>query len=173
MNSMENMDSLSAFEADTWARMWACHMQLPCVLDAQLKRDSGVSYFEFQAMLKIGESPNASRRMTDLSDATAMSLSHLSRVITRLEKKGFVARIPDPNDGRVTFAALTPSGQRALASGMNGYFTELRRIFFDNVDESELETVASVLARMNAALRGVADPNSATRGPAVSTSGAA
>ncbi|WP_235839498.1 MarR family winged helix-turn-helix transcriptional regulator [Corynebacterium urinipleomorphum] len=170
---MENTDSLSDFEADTWARMWACHMQLPCVLDAQLKRDSGVSYFEFQVMLKIGESPTASRRMTDLSEATAMSLSHLSRVVTRLEKKGFVARIPDPNDGRSTFAALTPSGQRALASGMSGYLTELRRIFFDNVDESELETVASVLARMNSALSGAEASGSAAQGSAVSTSGAA
>lgn len=111
------MDSLSVHEADAWARMWACHMQLPSNLDARLKRDANVTYFEFRAMLKISENPNASRRMTDLSEATSMSLSHLSRVITRLEKKGFVARIPDPNDGRATFAALTPAGQRAVSAG--------------------------------------------------------
>ena len=77
---MENMEKLTAEEADTWARMWSCNMQLPCVLDATLKRDADVTYFEFQAMLKISENPNASRRMTDLSEATAMSLSHLSLI---------------------------------------------------------------------------------------------
>lgn len=156
---MENKDTLTAFEADTWARMWSCHMQLPCALDAQLKRDFGVTYYEFQAMLKISESPNSSRRMTDLSEATTMSLSHLSRVITRLEKKGFVARIPDPNDGRATFAALTPAGQRAVAAGMPGYVAELRRIFFDNLTESELEVFSSALARINSAMSGELAPD--------------
>lgn len=151
---MENMDSLSIHEADAWARMWACHMQLPSNFDARLKRDANVTYFEFQAMLKISENPNASRRMTDLSEATSMSLSHLSRVITRLEKKGFVARIPDPNDGRATFAALTPAGQRAVSAGRPGYISELRRIFFDNLTDSELEVFSAALARINSALSG-------------------
>lgn len=148
------MDVLSPLEADTWARMWSCQMQLPCALESQLKRDPGVTYFEFQAMLKISETPSASRRMTDLSEAAAMSLSHLSRVITRLEKKGFVTRIPDPNDGRATFAALTPAGQRAVSAGLPGYVSELRRILFDNLTESELEVFSSALSRINSALDG-------------------
>lgn len=155
---MENMETLTAYEAETWARMWSCHMQLPCVLDATLKRDADVTYFEFQAMLKISENPNASRRMTDLSEATSMSLSHLSRVITRLEKKGFVARIPDPNDGRATFAALTPAGQRAVQAGHPGYIAELRRIFFDNLSDDELEVFSTALSRINSALAGEVAP---------------
>lgn len=155
---MENMETLTAYEAETWARMWSCHMQLPCVLDATLKRDADVTYFEFQAMLKISENPNASRRMSDLSEATSMSLSHLSRVVTRLEKKGFVARIPDPNDGRATFAALTPAGQRAVQAGHPGYLAELRRIFFDNLSDDELEVFSTALSRINSALAGEVAP---------------
>ena len=152
------METLTAYEAETWARMWSCHMQLPCVLDATLKRDADVTYFEFQAMLKISENPNASRRMSDLSEATSMSLSHLSRVVTRLEKKGFVARIPDPNDGRATFAALTPAGQRAVQAGHPGYLAELRRIFFDNLSDDELEVFSTALSRINSALAGEVAP---------------
>lgn len=169
---MENMETLTAREADTWARMWACHMQLPITLDATLKRDADVTYFEFQAMLKISESPNASRRMTDLSEATAMSLSHLSRVITRLEKKGFVARIPDPNDGRATFAALTPAGQRAVQAGHPGYIEELRRIFFDNLTDSELEVFSSALERINSALAGETTPSARNRAELTATGAA-
>lgn len=143
---------LTAHEAETWARIWACHMKLPASLDAQLKRDAGVTYFEFQALLKIGESPNSSRRMTDLSEATAMSLSHLSRVITRLEKKGLVARIPDPNDGRSTFAALTPAGERTVSAGLPGHVAEIRRIMFDSLSDYEAEVLSSALAKIGAAL---------------------
>lgn len=150
---MTNTDSrLSAYEADTWARLWACHMKLPNVLDTQLKRDAGVTYFEFQALLKIGESPNNSRRMTELSEATSMSLSHLSRVVTRLERKGLVARIPDPNDGRSTFAALTPAGERTVDAGLPGHLAEMRRILFDNLSEQEVEVMSGVLARITNAL---------------------
>lgn len=87
-----------------------------------------------------------------------MSLSHLSRVITRLEKKGFVARIPDPNDGRATFAALTPAGQRAVQAGHPGYLAELRRIFFDNLSDDELEVFSTALSRINSALAGEVAP---------------
>lgn len=170
---MEHMEALSASEAEAWARMWACHMRLPNTLEATLKREADVTYYEFQAMLKIGENPNASRRMSDLSEATAMSLSHLSRVITRLEKKGFVARIPDPNDGRATFAALTPAGQRAVAAGHPGYIAELRRIFFDTLNEDELEVFSSALARINSALAGETDQAPALRRAASDSKGVA
>ena len=167
------MEALSASEAEAWARMWACHMRLPNTLEATLKREADVTYYEFQAMLKIAENPNASRRMSDLSEATAMSLSHLSRVITRLEKKGFVARIPDPNDGRATFAALTPAGQRAVAAGHPGYIAELRRIFFDTLNEDELEVFSSALARINSALAGETDQAAALRRAASDSKGVA
>lgn len=157
---MSNLDApfggLSAHENDVWARFWAMQMQLPTSLDAQLKRDAGVTYFEFQALLKISDSKHNSRRMTDLSEATSMSLSHLSRVVTRLEKKGLVVRIPDPNDGRSTFAALTPTGEKTVQEALPGHVAEMRRVFFDNLSESELDLLTGVFSRVNAAL--VAEP---------------
>ncbi|KAA8737324.1 MarR family transcriptional regulator [Corynebacterium tuscaniense] len=157
---MSNMNAqlggLSAHEADVWSRFWTVQMQLPAFLDAQLKRDAGVAYFEFHALQKIAESKRKSRRMTDLSEATAMSLSHLSRVVTRLEKKGLVVRIPDPNDGRSTFATLTPEGEKTVKSALPGHTAELRRVLFDNLNSAELEQLAHVFARMNSAL--VAEP---------------
>lgn len=150
---MNNRDArLSAAESTAWARMWACHMQIPGTLDAQLKRDAGVTYFEFQALANISEAPNSARRMTELAEATTMSLSHLSRVITRLEKKGFVARIPDPKDGRSTFAALTPAGERALADALPGHLEQMRHIFFDNLTADELEVMTSVFGKIGRAL---------------------
>lgn len=150
---MTNTDSrLTAYEADIWARLWACHMKLPNTLDAQLKRDADVTYFEFQALLKISESPTNSRRMTELSEATSMSLSHLSRVVTRLERKGLVARIPDPNDGRSTFAALTPAGESTVDTGLPGHLSEMRRIVFDNLSDSEIEVVSAALSHIANAL---------------------
>lgn len=155
-----HIGGLSAHETDAWSRLWNMQMQLPASLDSQLKRDAGVTYFEFQALLKISEAENDSRRMTDLSEATAMSLSHLSRVVTRLEKKGLVARIPDPNDGRSTFAALTPAGKKTVETALPGHVAEMRRVFFDNLSDEELEVISGVFARVNSAL--VAEPGLAT-----------
>lgn len=151
-NMNAQLGSLSVPESDVWFRFWAVQMQLPAILDAQLKRDAGVAYFEFHALQKIAESKRKSRRMTDLSEATAMSLSHLSRVVTRLEKKGLVVRIPDPNDGRSTFATLTPEGERTVKMALPGHTAELRRVIFDNLEGEELEQLADVFARMNSAL---------------------
>nr|VDG63969.1 multiple antibiotic resistance operon transcription repressor MarR [Streptococcus thermophilus] len=152
-NTDANLNTrLSAHEAETWTRVWACHMKLPSTLDAQLKRDAGVTYFEFQALLNVAKAPKKSLRMTELADATMMSLSHLSRVVTRLEKKGLVSRTPDPNDGRSTFATLTAAGAKTVDAGLPGHVGEMRRIMFDNLTDYEMEAVSSALAKMAAAL---------------------
>lgn len=49
-----------------------------------------------------------------------MTLSHLSRVVSRLERAGWVRRIPDPTDGRCTLARLTDEGWRKVAAAVPG-----------------------------------------------------
>ena len=41
--------------------------------------------------------------------------ANITGMVDRLERDGYVARVPDPSDRRVTRAHLTPKGQRFLA----------------------------------------------------------
>jgi DNA-binding MarR family transcriptional regulator len=54
------------------------------------------------------------RRAGDLAEAEALNPTMLSRVLAQLERRGLVAREPDPEDGRATLARATAEGRRLV-----------------------------------------------------------
>ncbi len=55
--------------------------------------------------------------MSRLAALASGSLTRLSRVVDRLDKRGWVCRRPDPTDGRSTLAVLTDAGWEKLTRG--------------------------------------------------------
>ncbi|MEU0494153.1 MarR family transcriptional regulator [Mycobacterium sp. NPDC006124] len=54
-------------------------------------------------------------RLTTLATKEGISQPSMTQLITRLERQGFVCRIADPEDGRVTLVGITERGQEAVA----------------------------------------------------------
>src|SRR5262245_31570446 len=55
------------------------------------------------------------RRITELATAERVAQPSMTVLVSRLERRGWVERRPDPEDGRVVIAAITPEGADALA----------------------------------------------------------
>jgi hypothetical protein len=53
---------------------------LPGAIDAQLQRDSGISFFEYLVLAALPESPGRCMRMSDLAQHVNGSVSRLSNV---------------------------------------------------------------------------------------------
>ena len=85
-------------------------VQVPNSLDAQLTRDAGISHFEYLVMAVLSMASERTLRMSELAEVTDSALSRLSNVATRLEKRGWIRRTPDPTNGRYTLASLTDDG---------------------------------------------------------------
>ncbi|MGP6174425.1 MarR family winged helix-turn-helix transcriptional regulator [Corynebacterium sp. A21] len=136
--SEESVKWLNEVEAETWLNVWSMHVWLPNRLDAQLKKDFGISHYDYFAMAQISMAPDAKLRMSELAAVSDMTLSHLSRVVTRLEKQGWVERTPDPDDGRSTLAELTEAGWEIVRAAAPDHVAEVRRRVFDNLSEEEV-----------------------------------
>jgi DNA-binding MarR family transcriptional regulator len=50
--------------------------------------------------------------------------------VSRLEKRGWVRRAPDPDDGRYTLAILTDEGLAKVTQTAPGHVGEVRRLVF-------------------------------------------
>ena len=94
-------------ELSSFVSLMGVTIRLTSILDAQLRDDADLSFFEYTVLSRLSESENREMRMRDLAYTANGSLSRLSQVVTRLEKQGWVTRRPDPNDGRTTLAQLT------------------------------------------------------------------
>jgi DNA-binding MarR family transcriptional regulator len=93
--------------------------------------------------------------MSDLAVLTNGSLSRLSQVISRLEKRGWVRRAPDPTDGRCTLAILTGEGWEKFISALPGHSEAARRFVFDPLTKAQARQLGDICGRI---IRAV-DPN--------------
>ncbi|HZK31458.1 MAG TPA: MarR family transcriptional regulator [Corynebacterium sp.] len=135
-------------ETETWLNVWSFYAGVPTILNAQLRRDAGVSHYDFFAMQTISNAVGGRMRMSEVAQASEMTLSHLSRVITRLEKRNLVLRSPDPTDGRSTLVELTESGWAMLREVLPAHVNEVRRLLFDNLTEEENRQISSALRKI-------------------------
>jgi len=88
------------------------------------------------------------QRLRDLAEFTGTSLSRLSNVIRKLEGEGWVARTPDPRDGRSTFAVLTEAGYAKVVASAPGHVQEVRRLVFDPLSAAQLRRFGSTIHRI-------------------------
>lgn len=139
---------LTEAETETWLNIWSMYVWLPNRLDAQLKRDSGMSHYDYFAMAQISMAPDAKLRMSELAALSDMTLSHLSRVVTRLEKQGWVVRTPDPGDGRSTLAELTEAGWEVVRAAAPGHVAEVRKLVFDQLNEEEIRQLGKLMDKI-------------------------
>lgn len=143
---------LSAEEDRAWRSVWSMMTWLPVRLDAQLRADSGISLAEYNAMSQISEAPERTIRLSTLAAGANMTLSHLSRVISRLEKAGWVVRSPDPDDGRYTLGTLTDSGWQKVTASAPGHVEAVRRHVFDNLTEAQAHELGRAVGLISAAV---------------------
>jgi DNA-binding MarR family transcriptional regulator len=129
---------LSAEELDSWLSVVRLMTWLPWSIDQQLQRDSKLGMVDYQVMAMLSESAHWTMRMSSLAEVTNASLSRLSRIVTRLEKRGLVRREPDPTDGRFTNAILTEDGLQTLAEAAPRHVAHVRSLVIDVLSPEQL-----------------------------------
>ncbi|MGB6771233.1 MAG: MarR family transcriptional regulator [Candidatus Dormiibacterota bacterium] len=105
---------------------------------------------EYQVLAMLSESPDRTMRMSALAEVTNASLSRLSHVVERLERRGFVRRAPDRTDGRFTKAILTDEGFETLAAAAPGHVRHLRSLVIDVLSPEQLRRLGGDAARIMA-----------------------
>jgi DNA-binding MarR family transcriptional regulator len=135
---------LDAEERAAWLRLVAVVELLPGVLDAQLRRDAGLSHFDYFVLAMLSEAPDRRLRMTALAQRTNATLPRLSHVVQRLEGRGLIERFPCPEDRRATNARLTDAGWDAVVAAAPGHVETVRAHVLDLLSRSQLKQLRTI-----------------------------
>jgi DNA-binding MarR family transcriptional regulator len=154
---------LTPTQLEAWQALTLMLARLPTALEAQLQRDAQLSYIEYYALAGLSEQPNHAMRMSELAVLTNAELSRLSHLITRLEKRGYVRREPDPSDGRYTNAVLTEAGYEHLVAAAPGHVATVRDVVIDGLDDAELHALRQIADRIIARIDDPTTASNATR----------
>ena len=115
-----------------------------------------MSHFEFGVMAVLSRQSDRSLQLKELAIGVNGSLSRLSHVISRLERRGWVRRTHGTK-GRATHAELTDEGYRKLMAAGPIHFREVRRLVFDVLTPEDVKAMKQVTGRINAGLLGELD----------------
>lgn len=129
---------LTAEELESWLSVVRLMSWLPWSIDQQLQRDAELGMVDYQVLAMLSESPQRTMRLSSLAEVTNASLSRLSRVVTRLEKRGLVRRELDATDGRFTRAVLTDQGLQTLAEAAPRHVAHVRSLVIDVLSPEQL-----------------------------------
>ena len=135
---------LDADERAAWVRLAALVELLPGVLESQLRRDAGLTHYEYWVLAMLSEAPERTLRMTALAAQTNATLPRLSHVIARMEERDLVRRLPCPDDRRATNAQLTETGWRTLVEAAPGHLETVRHYVIDALTPRQVKQLGAI-----------------------------
>ena len=131
-----------------WKAYRDLYRELTVRLEAQLLADAGLSASEYAVLVPLSHAPDGLLRARELGTELGWDRSRLSHLVTRMEKRGLVAREECSEDARGSMVRLTDAGQAAVEGAAPEHSEAVRRYFFNPLSRDELETLAGVLDRL-------------------------
>ncbi|MCM4082385.1 MarR family winged helix-turn-helix transcriptional regulator [Paractinoplanes hotanensis] len=129
-----------------------------------MQRETPLTFFEYIVLSVLSEQPERTLRMSDLAARTSASLSRLSHVVGRLEKRGLIERARVPGAGRRTVATLTEAGHHEVVAAAPGHVAAVREYLIDQLEPHDLAALRRIGTAVKAAINGRrpdADPDQA------------
>jgi DNA-binding MarR family transcriptional regulator len=135
---------LNADERRAWLALLSINTLLPAALDTQLQAAGKLSLFDYNVLAMLSEADGRFLPMSELAARTSASLSRLSHVVTKLQRRGWVEREAHPGDARVTVAHLTDAGMDTIVSLAPGHVDAVRSLMLDAMTDDDVTDLARI-----------------------------
>jgi DNA-binding MarR family transcriptional regulator len=133
---------LSRSEAAFWRALMRALVVVPRVLDEDLEEAERLSLNEYSILMFLSEAEDRKRRLGELAECTSLTISGITRLVTRLADKGLVERRRSDVDGRGFYAALTDRGFERLELAYPAHLASARRHVIDHLGGFDLDALA-------------------------------
>ncbi|HEV2790560.1 MAG TPA: MarR family transcriptional regulator [Solirubrobacterales bacterium] len=104
-------------------------------------------------------------RLTDIAERANMTKQSIGEIVDDLVAKGYVQRIPDPNDRRAKLVCLTERGEGAQGYGLS-LFAKVEKRWAERYGADRISGLRELLEEIAAAEAPFAVPELAPREPA-------
>lgn len=131
-----------------WQALLHSHHDIVDALDRELREAHGITFGEYDVLLRLGRAPDHALRMSGLAERVLLSPSGVTRLVDRLSARGLIERRTDPDDARVALASLTTAGSRLLARAARTHLRGIREHFTSRLTGAQLRAVAEGLERV-------------------------
>jgi DNA-binding MarR family transcriptional regulator len=115
-------------------------------LDRRLDLEHRISIREFDVLINLDIPGADGLRMSELARAVMLSSGGLTRLVGRLEGRGFLQRTQDTVDARAFYAKLTDAGRAMLAEARVTHDAVIHERFGAYLSAGEVDAMTRALA---------------------------
>lgn len=117
-------------------------------IEKALHEAHGLNSSEYAVLSVLDQADEGRLRMQELAESVGLSPSGVTRLVERLERKGFVERLACQSDKRSVWATLTEKGRDKLEAATPLYRSTLRKLLAPRITEDEARLLAGLLRKV-------------------------
>lgn len=145
-------------EQQLWALVSSAWGKVQRTIDEALQTGSDLSSAEFAVLSILSSCDDQAMRLRELCHALDWNRSRVSHQVTRMQRRGLVAKDPSPGDGRGVVVSATEDGVKRVEAAAPEHAEVVRRVVLDPLNgdgaTEALETMCRTILEMNAGPRG-------------------
>lgn len=124
------------------------HTRLTGIIEETMTESGVIPLNEYDVLVTLEYADGGTMRMSDLASQVIYSRSGLSRLVSRLERRGLVARDNCNADGRVIWCTITDEGRKTRAEAWPVLRAAMVKHFGDACTPAEAEILERVFRRV-------------------------
>lgn len=111
-----------------WSKVAAFASAMDASLDKWLTDAYRVGLTEFRALNFVSQASEKELRVNHLAQKVGLNQTSATRLVTRLENKGYAQRDVCQDDGRGVYAVITEAGEDLLREARGSYEARVREL---------------------------------------------
>lgn len=136
-------------EQQAWRGFLRLQGRVLAGLARRLQADAGLSLADYDVLVALTDVDDARLRVLDLARSLAWEQSRISHQVSRMTRRGLVAREECEDDGRGAYVVLTEAGRAAIEAAAPQHVRDVREIFLDHLTTDELATLTAVADKVS------------------------
>ncbi len=132
----------------SYGRIVEAQRWLHRTFDRSLREKAGISVVWYEALLRIARSEGGHMPINELGEAMVLTSGGATRLVDRLEERGYVERVACPTDRRVAWAHITDKGFAVLADATEVHLDDLDEYFVSKLTPDELASLGALLRKV-------------------------
>jgi DNA-binding MarR family transcriptional regulator len=145
---MNDIQWLSPEEQRSWRAFVRLNQKLTARLGSDLQAQSKLSGADFAILVALTDEDDGRLRFQELAKAIEWEQSRLSHQISRMIKRGLLAREECAEDGRGAFVAITGEGRAVIEAAAPKHVATVRRLVVDALSPEEFQALGDLSERL-------------------------
>ena len=104
------------------------------------------SYIQYLDAIQKLEKQEIRVKVSDISDALSLPRPGVTRTVKEMEQKGYLQKIASPDDGRVTYIALTEAGKE-LSRKYDAHYFQALAPYMEEISEEEAQCMIQTIEK--------------------------